>query len=85
MCLAIPGQIIEVTGEDPIQRMGRVKFGGIVKEVSLAYTPEAKLEDYVLVHVGFAISVVDEEEAQKVFEYLKEMDELDEIEAPVDG
>lgn len=85
MCLAIPGQIIEVTGEDPITRMGRVKFGGIVKEVSLAYTPEAKLEDYVLVHVGFAISVVDEEEAQKVFQYLKEMDELDEIEAPVDG
>ena len=54
MCLAIPGQIIEVTGVDPLERMGRVKFGGIVKEVSLAYTPEAKMEDYVLVHVGFA-------------------------------
>ena len=85
MCLAIPGQIIEVTGEDPLERMGRVKFGGIVKEVSLAYTPEAKLEDYVLVHVGFAISVVDEEEAKKVFEYLAEMNELDEIEAKVDA
>ena len=80
MCLAIPGQIIEVTGEDPLERMGRVKFGGIVKEVSLAYTPEAKLDDYVLVHVGFAISVVDEDEAKKVFEYLEEMNELDEIE-----
>ena len=85
MCLAIPGQIIEVTGEDPLLRMGRVKFGGIVKEVSLAYTPEAESGNYVLVHVGFSISVVDEEEAKKVFEYLEEMNELDEIEQAVDG
>ena len=80
MCLAIPGQIIEVSGDDPMQRTGRVKFGGIVKEVSLAYTPEATVDDYVLVHVGFALSIVDEDEAKKVFEYLGEMQELDELE-----
>lgn len=62
-----------------MQRTGRVKFGGIVKEVSLAYTPQATVDDYVLVHVGFALSIVDEDEAKKVFEYLDEMQELDEL------
>jgi len=62
-------------------RMAKVNFGGIMKEVSLAYVPEAELGNYVLVHVGFAISVVDEDEAQKVFALLEEMDELDELEA----
>ena len=79
MCLAIPGQIIDIKGDDPLQRIGRVKFGGIVKEVNLAYTPQATVDDYVLVHVGFSLSIVDEEEAKKVFEYLDEMQELDEL------
>ena len=79
MCLAIPGKIMSVAGEGPIGRTGRVSFGGIVKEVNLAYTPEAKVDDYVIVHVGFALSVVDEEEAHRIFEYLKEMDELTEL------
>jgi hydrogenase expression/formation protein HypC len=80
MCLAVPGKITSITGDDPIVRAGKVSFGGIVKEVSLAYTPEAKVGDYVIVHVGFAISTLDEEEANRVFEYLKQMDELAELE-----
>ena len=79
MCLAIPGKILSTSGEGPIGRTGRVIFGGIVKEVNLAYTPEAKVDDYVIVHVGFALSIVDETEAQRIFEYLKEMDELTEL------
>lgn len=78
MCLAVPGKIISVSGEDLV-RQARVDFGGVLKEVNLAYVPEAKIGDYVLVHVGFAISVVDEEEAGKVFGYLKEMGELGEL------
>lgn len=74
MCLAVPGQIIEITGEDPLLRTARVRFGGIVKAVNLAYTPEASLEDYVLVHVGFSIAVIDEAEAGKVFELLHELE-----------
>ncbi|MCA9392983.1 MAG: HypC/HybG/HupF family hydrogenase formation chaperone [Candidatus Omnitrophica bacterium] len=81
MCLAIPGKIEEiVTNEDPLQVRGRVNFGGVVKEVCLAYVPDACVGEYVIVHVGFAISKVDEQEAQTVFAYLKEMGELDEIE-----
>ncbi len=72
MCLAVPGKIISVSGED-VARQARVDFGGILKQVNLAYVPEAQVGDYVLVHVGFAISVVDEEEAAKVFGYLKQM------------
>ncbi|MCB4757047.1 MAG: HypC/HybG/HupF family hydrogenase formation chaperone [Elusimicrobia bacterium] len=79
MCLAIPGKIETITGDDPLGRRGRVNFGGILKEVNLAYVPEANIGDYVIVHVGFAISVVDPGEAQKVFEYLREMDELQEL------
>lgn len=78
MCLAIPGKILSVAGDDSVTRMGRVSFGGIVKEVSLAYTPAAKVGDYVVVHVGFALSIVDEAEAAKVFEYLDRMGELEE-------
>jgi hydrogenase expression/formation protein HypC len=80
MCLAVPGKILSIAGEEPLARAGRVQFGGIVKQVSLAYVPEAEVGDYVLVHVGFAISLVDEQEAQRVFEYLREMDELRELE-----
>src|SRR5579872_4612429 len=79
MCLAIPGQIISLTEGAPLTRTGRVSFSGIVKEVNLAYVPEAGLGDYVMVHVGFAISKVDPAEARLVFEYLDQMDELQEL------
>ena len=79
MCLAIPGKVERIIGDDPITRMGRINFGGVVKEASLAYVPEVSVGDYVIVHVGFALSKVDEAEAQKVFEYLKRMDELAEL------
>jgi hydrogenase expression/formation protein HypC len=75
MCLAVPGQIEAISGEDPLMRMGKVNFGGVLKEISLAYVPEAEIGDYVIVHVGFAISRVDQEEAEKIFEYLREMGE----------
>jgi len=81
MCLAIPGKIESITGVggDVFDLKGKVNFGGILKEVSLACVPLAKVGDYVIVHVGFALSIVDEEEAQKVFGYLKEMGELEEL------
>jgi hydrogenase expression/formation protein HypC len=76
MCLAVPGRIVGVGDAEGLARTGRVDFGGIRKEVSLAFVPEAVEGDYVLVHVGVAISRVDEQEARKVFEYLKEIDAL---------
>jgi hydrogenase expression/formation protein HypC len=83
MCLAIPGKITSMTGEEAsLFRTGKVDFGGVLKEVSLAYVPEAKIGDYVIVHVGFAISRLDEAEANKVFEYLREMDGLAELKEP---
>ncbi len=81
MCLAVPGQVLSITDTDELRRSGRANFGGIVKEVNLAYVPEARIGDYVVVHVGFALSVVDEEEAQKTLDYLRQMDELSELEA----
>jgi hydrogenase expression/formation protein HypC len=78
MCLAVPGQIVEVTGDDPVVRMARVSFGGAVKEISLAYTPEAKTGDYVLAHVGFALQTIDEEEARKTLELLQQLGEAGE-------
>jgi hydrogenase expression/formation protein HypC len=80
MCLAVPGKILSIEGSDPILRCGRVSFGGIVKQINLAYVPDAKIGDYVLVHVGFAISTIDEAEAEEVFEYLRQMGELAELE-----
>ncbi len=80
MCLAVPGRILTIVGDDPILRSGTVDFSGITKRVNLSYVPEAVVGDYVLVHVGFAISTVDEEEASKVFTYLKTMGELAEFE-----
>ncbi len=82
MCLAVPGKLVEIAGDDPDWRTGKVDFGGIRKEVSLACVPDASLGDYLLVHVGVAIGTVDEDEAKKVFEYLREMEELDELEEP---
>jgi hydrogenase expression/formation protein HypC len=79
MCLAIPGKVVSISGDDPLTRMGRINFGGVVKEASLAYVPEVTIGDYVIVHVGFALSKVDEAEAQKIFEYLKRMNELGEL------
>lgn len=77
MCLAIPGKVLSLSGDDPLTRTARVDFGGIVKEINLAYTPEAELGDYVLVHVGFAITVIDAEEADKVFEHLERIGEIE--------
>ena len=82
MCLGVPGKVLSIADDALGMRMGKVSFAGITKEACLAYTPEAEVGDYVIVHVGFAISVVDEEEAGKVFEYLKEMDELGELDIP---
>ena len=79
MCLAVPGKITSISGED-VLRQGMVNFGGISKQVNLAYVPDARVGDYVIVHVGFAISVVDEAEARQTFEYLKQMGELAELE-----
>lgn len=79
MCLAVPGKIESISGEDPLTKKGKVNFGGVTKEISLAYVPDVRIGEYVIVHVGFAISKVDEEEAVKVFAYLKEMGELEEL------
>jgi hydrogenase expression/formation protein HypC len=79
MCLAVPGKIMSITGEGTLERTGKVSFGGVIKEVNLAYVPEASVGDYVIVHVGFALSVVDEEEATRVFDYLEQMGELGEL------
>ena len=79
MCLAVPGKIISIVGEESLERTGRVSFGGVIKEVNLAYVPEARVGEYVIVHVGFALSIVDEAEASRVFEYLEQMGELGEL------
>ena len=77
MCLAVPGTLLEIIeGDQLLTRTGKVSFGGIVKEVNLAYVPEARVGDYVTVHVGFALSVVDEEDARLVFDFLRQQDEL---------
>ncbi len=82
MCLGVPGKVLTLE-ENPFgMTMGRVSFGGIVKEVCLAYVPEVQVGDFVVVHVGFAISTIDEQEAIKVFEFLRDMGELDELEIP---
>ena len=81
MCLAIPGRVIEQF-ERQGMRMARVQFGGIVREACLEYVPDAQIGQYVMVHVGFAISVVDEEEARRTYELLEQMDQLSELDAP---
>jgi hydrogenase expression/formation protein HypC len=73
MCLGIPGKLVEVYSQDGLP-MGKVEFGGILKEVCLAYTPEAQVGQYVIVHVGFAISLIDEAEAEEIFSYLEEIE-----------
>lgn len=87
MCLAVPGKVLDIQGDDPLLRCARVSFAGVVKNVSLTCTPEAVVGDYVLVHVGVAISVVDQQEAEETYRYLQQMGELDGLEptAPVGG
>ena len=79
MCLAIPGQIASIEDTDPVLRSGRVDFSGIVKIVNLSCVPEAQVGDYVLVHAGMAIHTVDEDEAEQVFDYLRQMGELEDL------
>jgi hydrogenase expression/formation protein HypC len=81
MCLAIPGKIVAFLERDGV-RMGKIDFGGISRDACLEYIPDAALGDYVMVHVGFAISRVDAEEAARTYKYLTEMNQLGEIEAP---
>jgi hydrogenase expression/formation protein HypC len=82
MCLAIPGKVVE-TFEKSGMQMARVQFGGITREVCLEYVPETQVDDYVLVHVGFAISRVDEAEAERTYQALRDLDQLTELESPV--
>jgi hydrogenase expression/formation protein HypC len=79
MCLAVPGRITYITDDNPITRRGRVDFGGISREIHLAFVPDAGFGDYVMVHVGFAITQVDEDEANRVFDYLEEIGGLEEL------
>ncbi len=85
MCLAIPGKLVEITGQlDETFRTGIVDFDGIRKEVNLTMVPQAQIGDYVLVHVGAAISVVDEKEARRTLELLRQLGEMDELEGDKD-
>jgi hydrogenase expression/formation protein HypC len=77
MCLAVPGRILSVSGGDPVLRTGRVDFGGVVKEINLAYVPEAGIGDHVLVHVGFALAIIDEAEAERRLADLREIAEIE--------
>lgn len=86
MCLAIPGKLTSIDGQvSDTFRTGKVSFGGIQRDVNLMMLPDAKVGDYVLVHVGVAISIVDEEEAKLTFKYLKEMGELEDLDSELDG
>lgn len=82
MCLGVPGKVVSIEPSAIDMPMGVVSFGGITKEVCFAYTPDVKIGEYVLVHVGFAISKLDEEQAIEVFRTLKEMGELSDLEIP---
>ncbi|RKX26329.1 MAG: hydrogenase assembly protein HupF [Candidatus Zixiibacteriota bacterium] len=79
MCLAVPGRVVEFTDNGPLTRAGRVSFGGIVRDVNLSTVPVAEVGDYVLVHAGFAISIIDPDEAARTIEYLCQ------IESPTNG
>lgn len=79
MCLAIPGKVIEIQPDAAGVRMAKANFGGVVKQICLEYTPEVNCGDYVLVHVGFALSKVDEAEAQRTYQALEELNQLNEL------
>lgn len=74
MCLAIPGKVLSISGDDPVMRTGEVSFGGVIHQTNLAMVPEAGVGDYVLVHVGVAIAVIDELEAARTMEYVREIE-----------
>lgn len=84
MCLAVPGKVVSMEGVDPLLRTGKIDFGGVFKQASLAYVPEVKVGDYVIVHAGFALSILDEEEAHRTLDYLRQIDELNELEEKPD-
>jgi len=77
MCLAVPGKIIAITGDSPLSRVGLIDFSGISKEISLAYLPEAQLNDYVIVHAGFALSIIDQEEAEASLAAFQQLDDFE--------
>ena len=79
MCLGVPGKILSLEPNTVGMTMGKVSFGGVTKEVCLAYVPEAQVGDYVIVHAGFALNTLDEQEANEVFEMLQQMGELTEL------
>lgn len=79
MCLGVPGRIVSISGVTELDRTGKINFGGVIKEANLAYVPEAQVGDYVIVHVGFAISRLDEQEAEQTFEYLRQINELNDL------
>lgn len=76
MCLAVPGRVLSLSEGNVLMRVGRVDFGGLVKEINFAYAPEARVGDHVLVHVGFAITVINETEAARILDHLRKIDEL---------
>ena len=85
MCLGVPGKVLTVEENAQGMAMGMVSFGGVNKEICLAYVPEAKAGDHVIVHAGFAISIVSEQEAEETFEILRQMGELAELEERPEG
>ena len=85
MCLGVPGKVIHIEENPSGMSMGKVSFAGINKEVCLAYVPEVKVGEYVIVHAGFALSILDEAEALEVFDMLRQIDDLAELETPQPG
>ena len=86
MCLAVPGQILEISRDEALGlTTGKARFGGIVKDVNLTYTPEVEVGDYVVVHVGFALSRIGEAEAREVFRLLEALGQTDELSIPEEG
>lgn len=81
MCLGVPGKIVTISSDDDLMRMGRVSFGGIIKEINLACVPDAKVGDFVIAHAGLALNTLDEAEADRVFHYLRELGEAEQLEA----
>jgi len=82
MCLAVPGELLAIDATDPLMPMGRVSFGGVLKEVCLAYVPEARVGEFVIVHVGFALTVLDAEEAARIWATLETLEEPEAGEGP---
>jgi hydrogenase expression/formation protein HypC len=85
VCLGVPGKVLTIEENAQGMIMGTVSFAGVKKEICLAYVPEAKPGDHVIVHAGFAISIIDEQEAEETFEILRQMGELADLEEAVEG